>query len=431
MRICEPISIKEYDRLTCEVEAPGYTSLPENIFTALENFLLANNTMNRTEAAELLSLSARPGIGKIITAKNYVGLITMTDGTVIEILPKIAGGEISISDARRLLGEMLKSLKDIAFKDFNISHLRTDRMNLMEIFIKMFLDEVAILTKQGLKASYIPMETNERFYKGKLLAGPNIKYNLVNKERFFFFFYEFKINRPENRLIKTTINFLIKQTKDASNRQKAANLLAFFESVAYSADFEADFSKSFIDRSMDHYSKALSWCRIFLRGNSFTAYSGSEIAIALLFPMEKVFEGFVAAKLRKHIGDGVTIQTQDRRYSLFDMPTSAFAIRPDIVLECEGHKVIIDTKWKLLSENTSNNGILQSDMYQMYAYGKKYETDSTVLLYPRSDAMNKTAIQYAANDNIKVDVVFIDLRDADSSILWLLEKLALFMVGIP
>jgi 5-methylcytosine-specific restriction enzyme subunit McrC len=80
---------------------------------------------------------------------------------------------------------MLKTLRDITFKDFNVSRLHTDRLNLFEIFIKMFLDEVTALTKQGLKSAYTPVEANEKFYKGKILASQNIKYNLVNKQRFY------------------------------------------------------------------------------------------------------------------------------------------------------------------------------------------------------------------------------------------------------
>jgi 5-methylcytosine-specific restriction enzyme subunit McrC len=140
----------------------------------------------------------------------------MTDGTVIEILPKIATGDISDSETKRIFLEMLKTLKDVAFKDFNISNLHTDRLSLLEIFIKMFLDEVSILTKQGLKAAYTPVEANERFYKGKLLASQNIKYNLINQDRFFVCFDDFSINRPENQLIKSTLRFLLKQTTIAA-----------------------------------------------------------------------------------------------------------------------------------------------------------------------------------------------------------------------
>ncbi|NLD31950.1 MAG: McrC family protein [Trichococcus flocculiformis] len=396
--------------------------MPEKTFDALEAFILANSTDSDTEAVELLSLSARRGVGKIITARNYVGLITMADGTVIEILPKIAGGDTTVSDTKRIFLEMLKTLKDVSFKDFNVSQLHTERLNLLEIFIKMFLDEVSILTKQGLKAAYTPVEENERFYKGKLLASQNIKHNLVSREKFFVRYDDFSINRPENRLIKSTLGFLLKATGDAGNRRTAARLLSFFDGVDFSKSVGGDFLKCFVDRSMTHYDKALSWCRVFLRGNSFTAFAGSEIALALLFPLEKVFESFVAAKFRRHISDGINLRTQDARYSLFDSPTRAFALRPDLVLEFDGKTIVMDTKWKLLSDNARNHGISQSDMYQMYAYSKKYGSDCIVLLYPHSDNVSRSEFRYASDDNVNVDVSFIDLRNSDSSIANLIAK---------
>jgi 5-methylcytosine-specific restriction enzyme subunit McrC len=423
MRSCDKTyTITEYGGFTRGAALYGYQGLPERTFDALEAFILANNTRTETEAVELLSLSARRGVGKIITARNYVGLITMADGTVIEILPKIAGGDFSDSETKRIFLEMLKTLQDVTFKDFNISSLKTDRLSLLEIFIKMFLDEVAILTKQGLKAAYMQVEENERFYKGKLLASQNIKYNLVRRERFYVRYDDFSMNRPENRLIKSCLGFLLKATGDGNNRRCAARLLSFLDGVEYSKSVDADFSKCFVDRSMNHYEKALSWCRVFLRGNSFTAFSGSEVALALLFPMEKVFESFIAAKFRKYIGSGINLRTQDTRYSLFDSPTRAFALRPDLVLEFGGHTVVLDTKWKLLSDNARNSGISQSDMYQMYAYSKKYDADGIVLLYPHSDAVSKTDIRYASDDNVSVRVLFVDLRNADDSISKLLAE---------
>lgn len=415
-------TIKEYGGFTRGNALYGYQRLPEKTFDALEAFILANNTGAETEAGELLSLSARRGIGKIITARNYVGLITMVDGTVIEILPKIAGGDLSDNDTKQILLEMLKALKDVSFKDFNVSSLRTDRLSLFEIFIKMFIDEISILTKQGLKASYMPVEANERFYKGKLMASQNMKYNLVSRERVFVRYDDFNINRPENRLIKSTLGFLLKTTGDGNNRRNAIRLLSFFDGVEYSQSVDADFSKCFFDRSMNHYDKAISWCRVFLKGNSFTAYAGNEVALALLFPMEKVFESFIAAKFRKHIGSDANLWTQDTRYSLFDSPIRAFALRPDLVLEYGGKTVVFDTKWKLLSDNARNSGISQSDMYQMYAYSKKYGAERIVLLYPHSDAVSKSDIRYVSDDNVNVRISFVDLRNVDDSISRLLSE---------
>jgi len=424
MRSCNKIfTITEYSGFTREIKVQGYQRLPEKTFDALEAFILANTNDSATEAVELLSLSVRRNIGKVITARNYVGLITMSDGTVIEILPKIADGEITVSETKQIFLEMLKTLNDVNFKDFNVSSLHTERLSLLEIFIKMFLDEVTILTKQGLKAAYTPIESNEKFYKGKLLASQNLKHNLVNKERFFVRYDDFNINRPENRLIKSTISFLLKATSDVRNRQLASRLLTYFDKVGFSTNYEGDLSRCFADRSVSHYQKALSWCRVFLRGNSFTAFAGSEVALALLFPMEKVFESFIATRFRKHLGTGINIRTQDNRYSLFDSPSRAFALRPDIVLEFDERTIVLDTKWKLLTDSARNKGISQSDMYQMYAYSKKYEADGIVLVYPNSNLINRTNISFASDDNVKVSVSFIDLRNVEDSISKLLDDI--------
>ena len=202
-----------------------YQSLPEQTFDVLETFILANHIESNTEASDLLSLSVRRGIGKVITARNYVGLITMKDGTIIEILPKIYSGNINEADTKHIFLEMLKTLKDVPFKDFSFSNLKIDRLSLFEIFISMFATEVAILVKQGLKSSYNSVEANVRFFKGKLNVSQDIKYNYINRERFFVRYDEWNVNRPENKLLKATLNFLRKKTKNDRNKLSISHLL--------------------------------------------------------------------------------------------------------------------------------------------------------------------------------------------------------------
>lgn len=79
--------ITEYGSFVRDKEVLRSTSLPPDTFDALENFVLSNST-DDADALELMGISARKGVGKIITAKNYVGVITMDDGTTIEILPE-------------------------------------------------------------------------------------------------------------------------------------------------------------------------------------------------------------------------------------------------------------------------------------------------------------------------------------------------------
>ena len=51
---------------------------------------------------------------------------------------------------------------------FNAANLSVDRMNLYEIFISMYLQEVRHLIKKGMKSFYEGKEDNLKLYKGKL-----------------------------------------------------------------------------------------------------------------------------------------------------------------------------------------------------------------------------------------------------------------------
>ena len=69
--------------------------------------------------------------------------------------------------------------------------------------------------------------------------------------------------------------------------------------------------------------------------------------------------------------------------------------------------------WKLLADNKANYGISQADMYQMYAYQKKYSAQSTTqnvtLLYPQTDSVSRNNIEFSSDDGIIVRVRFVDL----------------------
>ena len=414
-------TVTEYGAFTKGVAASGCTPLPEETFEALESFVLSARAGSGTEAMELLSLSARRGLGKIITARNYVGVIALPGGAVIEILPKIAGVTAE-EEARRVFLDMLRALREAPFRDFEVSQLDAARLNLFEIFIRFFLEDVTVLTRQGLAAAYTPREENLGFIRGKLLVPQNITYNLAHKERFFVRTDEFTVDRPENRLIKSALRLLQGMSRDAQNRRTAARLLSCFEGAAFSANYDADFARCAPDRRLRRYERVLAWCRVILQSRGFTPFHGHEEALALLFPMEKVFESFVAERIRRLIGSGVTLRLQDTRHSLIAAPAPLFPLRPDLVLERAGRAVILDTKWKLLTDGARNYGISQADMYQMYAYGKKYGASQVFLLYPRPAAPIPENLLFDSGDGVAVRVSLVDLKNPDESLKKILAQ---------
>lgn len=434
------LSVREFDTITCNEEykdSEYYKYLDEKHFSELKTFIEEYSTENdSSDILEFMKPGFKRGLGSTITFNSYVGIIELPSGFQIEILPKVNldGEDERLSRTKRVFLDMLCCLKDFDGKSFNTASLNTDRMNLYEIFINMYLQETRNLVKHGIKSAYILNEDNLRFYKGKLKICDHIKVNVAHKERFYMQYDEYQVNRAENRLVKTTLLKLQKLTKSTENDKEIRQLLVSFELVDVSTNIDKDFDSVSLGRDTKDYEKLIAWSEVFLRNKSFTTFSGKKSGSALLFPMEQVFEAFVARWIRRIFldeSDGeYRVSVQDRGYYLFDVPRK-FRLRPDIVVRKNGiEPVIMDTKWKRLKPDSSiNYGISQADMYQMYAYSKKYHTSDIWLLYPSNEDVADLGenISFVAEQEedkkVNVRIFFIDLADYKSSIAELYKKM--------
>ena len=375
--------------------------IKKETFDSLEKFVLENE-----KTAQYLKITTKNGFGKVLQAQNYVGVIQTKDGTTIEILPKIKNA--TTEKSKDILIKMLKTLKNSPFKNLSVANLKSSKIPLFEIFISMFLEELTVLVRNGIKSDYISKEENLKFLKGKLKISEQIKYNTIHKERFFVQYEEFTCNRVENRIIKTTLQFLYNKSKLNKNQQRIREFLFVFDEIEISHNIKKDFSKIKLNRQMKDYEQVLLWCKTFLFENSFSPYKGNDIASALLFDMNLLFESFVYSYLKKS-SNFQDIKSQDRTHHLaYENGIGRFRLKPDIVIN--GGKIIADTKWKILSEDKAYNGVLQDDMYQLYAYGTKYDNcEKIYLIYPFDELIIKNSYNYFKNKELKLDILFFDV----------------------
>ena len=375
--------------------------IKKETFDSLEKFVLENE-----KTAQYLKITTKNGFGKVLQAQNFVGVIQTKDGTTIEILPKIKNA--TTEKSKDILIKMLKTLKNSPFKNLSVANLKSSKIPLFEIFISMFLEELTVLVRNGIKSDYISKEENLKFLKGKLKISEQIKYNTIHKERFFVQYEEFISNRVENRLIKTTLQFLYNKSKLNKNQQRIREFLFVFDEIEISHNIKTDFSKIKLNRQMKDYEQVLLWCKTFLFENSFSPYKGNDIAFALLFDMNLLFESFVYSYLKKS-SNFQDIKSQDRTHHLaYENGIGRFRLKPDIIIN--GGKIIADTKWKILSEDKAYNGVLQDDMYQLYAYGTKYDNcEKIYLIYPFDELIIKNSYNYFKNKELKLDILFFDV----------------------
>ena len=395
--------------------------LGESNFILLEEFIEENSGDDVKERlSDFLRISSHKGV-KVIKPRNYVGVINIDNKVQIEILPKIdIGNEYEL---RKLFLKLLSSLKEFKGKSFKNARLNDSKLPIYEVFIQMYLNEVQELLKKGLKSDYVTLKGNLPFFKGKLLVNQHIKQNIVRKDRFYMAYDEFHINRPENRLIKTTLLKLNKISSNGKNQLLAKRLLAEFEMVNQSTNLDKDFSLVKKDRNAQFYQNLIHWSEVFLKNKSFSTFQGTQSVNALLFPMEKIFEAYIAKQLKTKCSEW-KVETQKRSKYLFDKPRQ-FRMKPDIYMSKDDSAIVLDTKWKkLISDSSENYGISQSDMYQMYAYAYKYDVENVILIYPKhKEVQLKNFPSYIQdedqNEHIKkivVKVFLYDLSNEEKSI---------------
>ncbi len=390
--------LKEFEFIQCK-DKNKKNFIKKSTFEELEKFILENEA-----SANYLKITMKKGFGKVLQAQNFVGLIQTKDGTTIEILPKLQ--KKSKEELKTLLLKMLKTINNSPFKDFNIAQLKDSKMPLLEIFISMFLDELDKLIKRGIKSDYIQKEENLKFLKGKLNLKEQIKKNFIHKERFFVEYDEFMSDRIENRIIKTTLKYLYKKSKLNKNQKRIREFLFVFDEVKECKNIKIAFNNIKLNRQMEDYQNIILWAKIFLFGNSFTPYKGNSVAFALLFDMNQLFESYVYHYLKNKMKIK-NIKAQDKTHHLayLNGKDKKFQLKPDIVVN--NGKVILDTKWKILSEEKTHNGINQADMYQLYAYGTKYQNCKTLfLIYPKENEIESS--YYKFFDNLKLKICFFD-----------------------
>lgn len=409
-------TIHEFDALTSVT--PGLTgvdglhAIPADVYAWLEDQCL--RISERREAA-WLRLTQRRG-RRAVQVTSFVGVIRAPDGFQIEVLPKVgkaAGG--STVEARRLLIDMLCCLENFRHVQTDCAKLLAARMPLLEVFIAEFLRAVQHVVKRGLRSDYREREGNLAALRGKLLMASHLRQNLYRVDRFFTVHDEFLIDRSENRVLHAALRHALVSSASQANQQLARELVFAFAEVPISAAPTADFQRMRLDRGMAHYSEALAWARLILNHRSPLTGDGQHRATSLLFPMESLFEAFVAKHLARQLAPPLTMAAQTRGHHLVrHLGQSWFRLQPDLLVQnADRHVLVLDTKWKLLDRLNSNGsdkyGLSQNDFYQLLAYGNSYlkGQGDLVLIYPRTAAFDTAlpVFDFPRNEGLRLWVV--------------------------
>ncbi|MEQ9566020.1 MAG: hypothetical protein RLN85_09440, partial [Pseudomonadales bacterium] len=270
------------------------------------------------------------------------------------------------------------------------------KMPIFELLLRCYLEQVITIVRKGIARTYVSKSDNLIYLRGKIQLSEHIRHNSYSASHMFCEFDEYEVNRPINRLIKCPLLIVNKLSRDPTNQQRCRELLFWFDQVPGTMDPRTDFQRMQRDRLVQHYAPAMPLCRLILNSLNPLTQQGAYQVVSMLFPMESVFEAYVAAKLPQQFREWrVAIQVTGRSLIEEHRQRRMFQLRPDLMFTRDHFRVIADAKWKLISQADRGDkyGISQADIYQLYGYARKYLENQkfreVILIYPACDTFSE------------------------------------------
>ncbi|MCL5501187.1 McrC family protein [Escherichia coli] len=320
---------------------------------------------------------------------GYVGIIHTPCGTDIEILPKHFDEEDSPQSSRALLCKLIASALDLPYRETGSADLQLFRFPLTEWIMRQFLLALDRLLKRGLRFDYQMVEEEQPYLRGQLDMARQMRQPPGREHRFHQRHALFLPDRPENRLLRLALDKVCQHAREADNWRLGHELRVIMHEIPPSRQVRLDFCNWRNDRLLAHYQPVRPWCELILGEHMPLAIQGRSKGISLLFPMERLFEQHVARSLKQQLPPTAHLRSQvASRYLCTHDGDDMFRLKPDLLLEHDGEKWLLDTKWKRLDGGARDNkyDLAQQDFYQMLAYGHKYLNGKgeMVLIYPKT-----------------------------------------------
>lgn len=358
---------------------------------------------------------------------HYVGFL-QKNNTRIQILPKIYSNAVDISEeeeipeAFRFMFQMLVETGFIEYKRLDVSSVSTHQNDLFEVLIHIFISEFEKVFHRNRFNDYVVIKGNLSFIKGKIDFASSIRRNNVYKYLHTQIFDEFTIDNPIIIFFKATMVRLLRVTKNVRNKTLLEKNVTFLQDVS-----DRPLSGSLIDavifnRRNQDFKPSFNLAKLFFNNAIAGVQAGKENTFSFLIPLNRLFEQYVALKLKRFNNQKHTFQhhTEAMGALLASGKNTLLGIIPDITYSVDDQIVaILDAKYKqsMSPSATADRYIVRrEDIYQLVTYASYCGCKIIMPVYPKfkgkpSDFHIGSFSVKLHNNIIALEPVHINLED--------------------
>lgn len=287
-----------------------------------------------------------------------------------------------LSYAFQVLNE--QGYKQVATEEFE---------NVAELCSEILIKGVTSQIKRGLGREYLSQTESLASIKGKINISFSVKEQSMLKKHLICSYDEFSVNSYMNRIIRTTMEVLIKSSISKERKKQIRKLLIYFAEVEPLNIGNIKWKQQY-NRNNQTYQMLISVCYLIIKGLLQTTSDGNIKLMDFLDEqrMCRLYEKFILEYYRKEHSE-VKVSASQIPWDLDDGYSVMLPImQSDIMLKSDDKILVIDAKYySHTTQNQYNTNTLYSrNLYQIFTYVKNLDKDKTgnvtgMLLYAKTD----------------------------------------------
>ena len=292
--------------------------------------------------------------------------------------------------------------------------------NTAELMAAILTKGISIQVKRGLEKEYLPTTESLSSLRGRLDITQSIKMQTLLKKQMVCSYDEFSINGMMNRIIKSTIELLIRSNISISRKKDLIKQMVYLCDVEPIDLHTVNWNVQY-NRNNQTYRMLISVCYLIVKGLLHTNSEGNIKLMDFLDEQRtcRLYEKFILEYYRKE-HTALTARSSQIQWQLDDGASTMLPVMQTDIMLSYGEKVlIIDAKYyaQTTLERFSRHVLHSSNLYQMFTYVKNKEIElssaphevSGMILYANTDAAVLPNNTYWMSGN-KISVKVLDLN---------------------
>ena len=305
--------------------------------------------------------------------------------------------------------------------------------NVGELCAAILSKGVSLQLKRGLGKEYVSETESLSSLRGKIDIAESIKTQSMLRKQLVCTYDDFTVNSYMNRIIKSTMELLIRSDITKVRKKELRKLLVFFGDVEPLNIYEINWQLQY-NRNNQSYRMLISICYLVVKGLLQSNASGATKLMDFLDEqrMCRLYERFILEYYRKEHPEIKASASQipwqlDDDYS-FMLPV----MQTDIMLSKGNTTLIIDAKYygHTTQEQYGVHTLHSGNLYQIFTYVKNKDAEygeqphsvSGMLLYAQTDESAQPNNVYHMGGN-KISVRTLNLNGSFSKIASQLDEI--------